>query len=90
MEILLTAILCLLLGFFGRTMYDYVKGTFDMLTEKFDSHKAGVVQPSVSRMTKSQPIDLSKKTSGVIPRPSPNQVLLNAQLEREKRLKQNG
>lgn len=83
---LLTLIIGLLVGYYARTVRDYVKQTRDMLLEKFDKHQAGVVAPTVSRATRQQPINLESETGGVM-RPSPNQVALNAMIEREKKIK---
>lgn len=57
-----------------------------MLQEKFDKHAAGVVAPAVSKATRHKTINLESQTGGVM-RPSPNQVALNAMLEREKNIK---
>jgi hypothetical protein len=67
-------------------MFDYVKSIYVMLVEKYSSHQAGVVKPQVSQVTRNQPINLQSETGGVT-RPSPNQVLLDAAAERERRLK---
>lgn len=81
-------ILGLLLGFYGRSVYDYVHGTYDMLREKFDAHQAGVVKPEVSRVTKKavQEIDLTSDTGGIM-RPSPDQVLTARMKERNQNIK---
>ena len=76
----------LLIGFYARVMFDYVKSIYVMLVEKYSSHQAGVVKPQVSQVTRNQPINLQSETGGVT-RPSPNQVLLDAAAERERRLK---
>jgi hypothetical protein len=83
---LLFIIIGLLVGFYARVMFDYVKSIYVMLVEKHSSHKAGVVRPQVSQVTRNQPINLESQTGGVL-RPSPNQVLLDAAAERDRRLK---
>lgn len=82
----LTCIIGLLLGFYGRSIHDYVRSTYDMLVERFDKHQAGVVTPNISRVTRGQPINLESDTGGVV-RPSPNQVALDRMREREDRIK---
>lgn len=84
---LLTLIIGLLLGFYGRSVYDYVQRTYEMLQEKFDKHQAGVVTPSVSRVTRNQTINLESETGGVV-RPSPNQVALDRMVERDKKIRE--
>lgn len=81
-------ILGLLLGFYGRSIYDYVRGTYDMLREKFDTHQAGVVKPEVSRVTRRpvQEIDLTSESGGIL-RPSPDQVIVNRLKERNQNIK---
>jgi len=85
-ELLLTLILGLAIGFYGRKLIDYVRSIYEMLQYKFDSHRAGVVKPEVIRTTKSQPIDLSSNTGGVR-RPSPNQVALDYMKQREQNIR---
>jgi len=81
-------VLGLLLGFYGRSVYDYTHSTYNMLREKFDAHQAGVVKPEVSRVTRKpiQEIDLTSDTGGIM-RPSPDQVLTNRMKERNARIK---
>ena len=86
MSELLTLILGLLLGFYGRTTRDYLKNLWDFWKDKYDSHQAGIVTPQVSRVTRSQPIDLSTEAGGVT-RPSPNQVALDHMKERNEKIK---
>lgn len=85
-SILLAAIIGLLVGYYARTMYDRVSVLIAAWKEKFDAHEAGVVKPSVSRVTRNAPINLESDAGGVM-RPTPNQVALDAMAEREKRLK---
>lgn len=84
---LLTLLIGLVGGFYARSLFDYVKRIYELLADKFDSHKAGVVTPQVSRVTRGQPISLESETGGVT-RPSPNQVALDAMKVREERIKQ--
>jgi len=81
-------VLGLLLGFYGRSIYDYVRGTYDMLREKFDAHQAGVVKPEVSRVTRKpiKEIDLTSDSGGIM-RPTPDQVLTDRMKERNQRIK---
>jgi len=76
----------LLIGFYAMNVYSYIKKTYEMLADKFDSHQAGVVQPTVSKVTRNQPINL-ESNSGPILKMSPNQVLLDRMKEREEKIK---
>lgn len=79
-------ILGLLVGFYARTVYDYVKRTFDLLKDKFEFDRSGVVKPQVSRHTRNQPIDLSTSTGG-IRKLTPDEILMERAKERERKLK---
>lgn len=82
-------ILGLLLGFYGRSIYNYVRGTYDMLRERFDAHQAGVVKPDVTRGRTRQPIqeiDLTSESGGIM-RPTPDQVLTERMKERNQKIK---
>ena len=83
---MLYLIVGLLAGYYARTVFDYIKKIYMMLKDRFDEHQAGVIRPQVSKVTRSQPISLESETGGIL-RPSPNQVALDAMMEREKRLK---
>ena len=83
---LLLFITGLILGFYGWTLYSYVKHIYELLREKFDVKRAGVVTPTGSRVTRNQPIDLSTEAGGVI-RPSPNKIALDHRQERERNIK---
>lgn len=85
---LLTLILGLAIGFYGRKLYDYVKSIYDLLQYKFDSHSAGVVKPEVNKITKAEPINLEASETGGVRRPSPEQILINNARARDARLKQ--
>ena len=84
----LTLILGLLIGYYCRSVYEYVKNSYDMLRERFDAHQAGVVKPEVSRVTRKpiQEIDLTSDTGGIM-RPTPDQILTERMKERNEKIK---
>jgi hypothetical protein len=85
---LLTLIVGLLLGYYGRTVLDYVKTIAERLKDKREYERAGVVRPGVTKVQSgtNEPIDLSSDTGG-IRRPSPEQAMIANMKEREKRLR---
>jgi len=83
---LLILIIGLLIGYYARSIYNYVRNTYEILADKYAKSQAGVVTPHVSKVTKNSPIDLQSTTGGVM-RPSPNQVALDAMKAREEKLR---
>lgn len=63
---LLTLIIGLLLGFYGRTLYDRVNQLYAELQDRREAKQVGVVRPTgVPAATRSQPIDMSSDTGGI-------------------------
>ena len=83
----LTLILGLLLGFYGRDIRDRINYMYEYWQEKRDRHEAGVVTPQVSRVTRHQPVDLSSETGGIM-RPRPDADAIRNKQEREKKIRQ--
>lgn len=68
---LLTLITGLLLGFYGRAMYDKLTQLYEEFVERREAKQVGVVRPVGTPVTKNQPIDLTSDTGGVMrPRPA--------------------
>lgn len=82
---MLYLILGLIIGFYARTIFDYSKGAYTMLKEKFEYDKTGIVKPEFTRATRNQPRDLSSETGG-IRKLTPDEVLTERAKERERRL----
>ena len=79
----------LALGYFGRELNEKVHYLYELQQEKRDRHEAGVVTPSVSRVTRHQPqiVDLSSETGGVM-RPRPDTRAQQNIKDRERRIRQ--
>lgn len=79
----------LALGYFARELNDKVHYLYELQQEKRDRHEAGVVTPSVSRVTRHQPqiVDLSSETGGVM-RPRPDTQAQQNIKDRERRIRQ--
>ena len=84
---LLTLIIGLLLGFYGRDIRDRINYMYEFWQEKRDRHEGGIVKPSASLSTRQQPIDLSSETGGVL-RPRPDAAAILNKKEREKKIRQ--
>lgn len=85
---LLSLILGLLLGFYGRTMYDKLNQLHEEFTERRAAKQVGVVRPVGIPITKNQPIDLSSDT-GPVMRATPQQLEEQRQVARAEVLRNN-
>lgn len=85
---LLALILGLLLGFYGRTMYDRLNQIYEEFRERQEARQVGVVRPRGIPATKNQPIDLSSDTGGVR-KPSPAEIENQRQEDRARILREN-
>lgn len=83
---LLTLVIGLLVGFYGRTVYNYVYETYQMLRERFDVHQGGVVRPERTKVTRNQPVNLESE-SGPIMKMTPDQITLERMKERNATIK---
>lgn len=85
---LLSLILGLLLGFYGRAMYDRLNQLYDEFKDRQEARNVGVVRPVGIPATKNQPIDLSSDTGGVM-KPTPALVEEQRKAERDRVLQEN-
>lgn len=86
---LLSLILGLLLGFYGRAMYDRLNLLYAEFQDRREAKQVGVVRPvGVPADTKHQPIDLSSETGG-IRRPTPAEMEDQRQEHRATVLREN-
>lgn len=76
-------VLGLLIGYWTKDVYVMLKTLYDERMEAREANKAGVVRPSVTKLTKSVPIDLSSD-AGAIRRPTPNEIALQSLVEQDK------
>lgn len=81
-------VLGLLLGFYGRAMYDRLNKLYDEFRGRQEAKNVGVVRPAGIPITRSQPIDLSSDT-GPVMRPTPAMIEEQRQTERAKILQEN-
>ena len=84
---LLTLILGLLVGFYADTVLRYVKKTYSEMSWQMKANKAGVVRPEVTPVTRGRVINMKASKSGIIPRKSPDEILIERAKEREERLR---
>lgn len=70
---LLSLIIGLLLGFYGRAVYDRLNQLYEEFKDRREAKQVGVVRPIGIPNTKNQPIDLSSDTGGVR-RPTPAEM----------------
>lgn len=84
---LLSLIIGLLVGYYANTIHRYVSHTFEEKKYQHDAKKAGVIKPEVTPVTRGRVINLKASKSGVIPRMSPDEILIHRAKEREERLK---
>lgn len=84
---LLVLLIGLILGWYGRTVKDYVHQTFLILKESRDMKQAGVVKPEVRRGSTRVPETDLTSASGPIMRMSPNEVLAERMKERNENIK---
>lgn len=85
---LITLLIGLLIGFYARDIETKVRFLYELQQEKRDRHEAGVVTPSVSRVTRHQPqiVDLTSETGGVM-RPRPDTQAQQNIKERERKIR---
>lgn len=69
----LSLLIGLLVGYFGRQVYDKLSDIHEYWRDKYDAHAAGVVRPTATRVTRNVPIDLSTD-SGPVRRPTPQEA----------------
>lgn len=83
---LLSLILGLLVGYYCRQVYNMLKRLIDDLEWKQSAKQVGVVKPErTGGDTRSQPINLEDKGSGVIRRPTPDEIMLQNIKKQEER-----
>lgn len=70
---LLSLILGLLLGFYGRAMYDRLNQLYAEFQDRREARQVGVVRPVGIPATKNVPIDMSSDTGGVR-KPTPAEI----------------
>jgi hypothetical protein len=85
---LLSLIIGLLLGFYGRAMYDRLNQLHEEFKDRREAKEVGVVRPIGIPATKNQPIDLSSDTGGVR-KPTPAEVEDQRQTNRARVLQEN-
>jgi hypothetical protein len=85
---LLSLIVGLLLGFYGRAMYDRLNQLYDEFKDRQEARNVGVVRPIGIPATKNQPIDLSSDTGGVR-KPTPAEIEDQRQVNRARVLQEN-
>lgn len=85
---LLSLILGLLSGFYGRTVHDRLNSIYAELRERKEAKNVGVVRPIGIPATRNQPIDLSTETGG-IRKPTPMELEELRQVERARVLREN-
>lgn len=83
---LLSLIIGLLIGFYGRAVYDKLVALYEQKRDEIEARQVGVVRPVGHRVTKGQDTDLSSET-GPVSRPRPGVIEENRQIERA-RIKQ--
>lgn len=85
---LVSLLIGMLLGFYGRQLLDKVVYLYSYWEEKRDRHEAGVVKPSVSRNTRTLPqiVDLTSESGGVM-KPKPDVNAMRNIKEREARIR---
>jgi hypothetical protein len=85
---LLSLILGLLLGFYGRAVYDRLNQLYAEAVERRLAKEVGVVRPVGIPVTKNQPLDRSSDT-GPVMRASPAALEEMRQAERAEKLRIN-
>lgn len=85
---LLGLILGLLLGFYGRAIYNRLDALYEQKKDEREAKNVGVVRIRGVRGSRDQPIDLSSDTGSVL-RPSPAKVEDQRQAERAQMLQDN-
>lgn len=85
---LFSLIIGLLLGFYGRAVYDKLNLLYEEQKDRREAKQVGVVRPVGMPVTKGQPIDLSSDTGGVM-KPTPAAVEEQRQVERARVLQDN-
>lgn len=86
---LLMLIIGLLLGFYGRAMYDRLNQLYAEFQDRREARQVGVVRPvGVPANTKNQPIDMTSET-GAVRRPSPAELEEERQRNRAEVLQRN-
>lgn len=85
---LLTLIIGLLLGFYGRAMYDRLNQLYAEFQDRREAKQVGVVRPVGIPATRNQPIDMSSDTGG-IRKPTPAEVEEQRQQHRADVLRDN-
>lgn len=86
---LLTLIIGLLLGFYGRAMYDRLNQLYAELQDRREARQVGVVRPiGVPANLKNQPIDMTSDTGGVR-KPTPAELEEERQKNRAEVLQRN-
>lgn len=77
---LLSLIIGLLLGYYGRQMYDMLKELYEDRKEQREAQKAGVIKPIGTKVTRHTPTDTETPT-GSIKRMTPDQIFLDKHKE---------
>lgn len=85
---LLALIVGLLLGFYGRAMYDRLNQLYEEFQDRREAKEVGVVRPVGIPATKNQPIDMSSDTGGVR-KPTPAEIEEQRQEHRATVLREN-
>lgn len=85
---LLSLILGLLLGFYGRAMYDRLNQLYDEFKDRQEARNVGVVRPVGTPVTRNQPIDMTSETGGVR-KPTPGEIEDQRQTDRARILQEN-
>ena len=73
MYVTLNLILGLLIGFYGRSIYDKVNQLYAEFVDRREARQVGVVRPVGTPITKNVPIDMTSETGG-IRKPSPAEI----------------
>ena len=85
---LLCLILGLLIGYYGRSIYDRLNLIYEQKKDQIEARNVGVVRPVGIAATRNQPIDMSSDT-GPVMRPRPSAVEDDRQNERARILREN-
>lgn len=84
---LLTLIIGLLLGFYGRMIYDRLNMLVEIRREEHEAKKVGVVRVTRETVNPNEPIDLSAPGGGVVKRQTPAQAEEQRQIVRDRILR---
>lgn len=85
---LFSLILGLLLGFYGRQMYDKLNLVYEEQKERREAKQVGVVRPTGQPIDRNAPIDMTSETGGVL-KPTPAAVEELRQVDRARILQEN-